>query len=297
MERFLTSAIPVYIMLAVTVLGIIGTWITGIYYRQMIKQTENMMNIHHALILQIKNKFENTYRVNRGIRDIPLFVEKQLNSKWILGLTPQILGKASQKASIVCLIFGCGITVLQQIHYFSAWQVIRSLGITMFFALLGMGVYYLSDMEARREQVRVQLTEYFSNTFAKRVAQAGKDEAFLAKESSIQASAAEPDKNIEKLESRAERRKFSRNKAVENEISEENGLTEADLQYLRQSLERIAAGRDRSLKMESAGEDEKKSIFARKTEPESEPVKNTGRQHSFSAKDGKLIEDILNEYF
>ena len=60
-------------------------------------------------------------------------------------------------------------------------------------------------------------------------------------------------------------------KKTDMAAEEENYFTEEDLQYLRQSLERIAAGKDRSLGNE--------------------------KKHQFSAKEEKVIDDILREYF
>ncbi len=298
MERFLASAIPVYSMAVITVLGILGTWATGIYYRQMINQTENMMSARHSFLLQMKNRFENTYRVNKGINDVPLFVDKQLTGNRFLGISTEKTGRASQKAGLLCLIFGGAVTLLQQVNGFQTGQVATSLGITLFCSLTGLCVYYLSDMESTQEHLRIQLEEYFTNTLTKRLANSREDEKVLARSErrpesgradngrleSIRADGSRQDNS--RLESR--KKKGALSGAFFSEVQddhaetdsmvkgnmdseEENRFTEEDLQYLRQSLERIAAGKDRSLGSE--------------------------KKHHFSAKEEKIIDDILREYF
>ncbi|MGN0357283.1 MAG: hypothetical protein ACI4E0_05620 [Blautia sp.] len=298
MERFLASAVPVYIMAVITALGILGTWATGIYYRQMINQTENMMSARNSFLLQMKNRFENTYRVNNGIENVPLFVDRQLNGNRFLGINIQKAGKASQKAALLCLILGGAVTMLQQVNGFAVQQVVTSLGVTLFCSVTGLGIYALSDMEYAQTQLQIQLEEYFSNTLSKRLANSREEENTLARRTDRTESNRNDYSRIDGRRSdngRADnsRTENRRNKSTvgpsfysepqtkrnENEpvgkngadVEEESHFTEEDLQYLRQSLERIAAGRDKSLG------DEKK--------------------HHFSAKDEKVIDDILREYF
>lgn len=282
MERFLASAIPVYIMAVITVLGILGTWATGIYYRQMINQAENMMSARNSFLLQMKNRFENTYRVNNGIENVPLFVDKQLNGNRFFGINVQKAGKASQKAALLCLILGGAVTMLQQVNGFAMHQVITTLGITLFCAVTGFGIYILSDMEYIQSHLQIQLEEYFSNTLTKRLANSREEENALSRADRTERSRLENSRLENRRKKNTSSASFysdSQDKPVENEsvvkkdanTDEGSHFTEADLQYLRQSLERIAAGRDRSL------DDEKK--------------------HHFSAKDEKVIDDILREYF
>lgn len=276
MERFLTSEIPVYAMAAITVLGILGTWATGIYYRQMINQTSNMMSVRHLFLLQMKNKFENTYRVNKGIEDVPLFVDRQLKENRFLGMNAEKMGKASQKAALVCLILGGIWSLLRQTNGFEVQEVVTSLSITVFCFMTGYSIYLLSDMAQEQERLKIQLEEYFTNTLSKRVLRTREDEKALDRADNknkkkkrmvhvssddYSADSQEESSNISNIESTQK----------QNVDSEEEHFTEEDLQYLRQSLERIAAGRER----------------------------NTGNQkkHQFSPKEGKVIDDILKEYF
>lgn len=268
MEKFLASAIPVYVMAAITVLGVLATWATGIYYRQMINQTENMMSARHSFLLQMKNRFENTYRVNKGIDDIPLFVDRQIKGNRFLWISAETAGKASQKAALLCLMLGGAVTVLQQVNGFEVRQVVTSLSITLFCSVIGMSVYLLSDMEQEQEQLRIQLEDFFTNTFAKRMVNAREEEKVLTRTENKRKKSAVKDKFFSDVQEKREEEE-----AVEkqNTNTEEERFTEEDLQYLRQSLERIAAGRDRNL--------------------------GNGKKHRFSEKEEKVIDDILKEYF
>ena len=288
MERFLASAIPVYVMTAITVLGILGTWATGIYYRQMINQTENMMSARNSFLLQMRNRFENTYRVNKGINNVQLFVERQLKGNRFLGISVEKAGKASQKSALVCLIFGGAVTLLRQVNGFVTGQIVTSLGITMFCFITGFCVYYLSDMEYVQEQLRIQLEEYFSNTLTKRLVNSREEEKVLTRAENRLESGRKDSIRSDNNRAEGRKKRSSMPNTFFSDDMEKNGqdhsgdkndmdqegeshFTEEDIQYLRQSLERIAAGRDRNLSNE--------------------------KKHHFSAKEEKMIDDILREYF
>lgn len=268
MERFLTSAVPVYVMAAITVLGVLATWATGIYYRQMINQTENMMNARHPFLQQMKTRFENTYRMNRGISNIPLFVDRQLKGNRFLWISAEKAGKASQKAALLCLILGGAIAMLQQVNGFGVKQIATSLGITLFCSAVGFSTYFLADMREEQEQLRIRLEEYFTNTMSKRVLNAREEEKVLTKAENKKKKNAAADKYFSDLQEKREEAELTEKKDADAEAEH---FTEEDLQYLRQSLERIAAGRDRNLGSE--------------------------KKHRFSAKEEKVIDDILKEYF
>ena len=264
MVRFLESAVPVYIMSIVTAAGVIMTWIAGIYYRQMIKQTENMMSVRQPFLLQMKNRFENTYRVNKGIEDIPLFVERQVSGCRIFFMRAQSMARASKNASVCCILLGGVICVLQQRELFTVREIAASGTLTLLFAAIGWGAYILVAPDRQFQYLQLQLAEYFTNTMSKRIGKVRDDEKILASET-------EEKERRHKGADAFFAEKNESDEDVQGTSPEKEHFTEEDLVYLRQSLERIAAGRENR--------------------------SGSTKKHSFSAKDEKAIEDILKEYF
>lgn len=278
MEKFLASAIPVYVMAAITVLGILGTMATGIYYRQMIKQTENMMNVHQAFLQQIKNRFENTYRINKGIMDIPLFIEKQMSESRFLWMHAEHAGKLSLYGALLCLIWGGNITLLRHSGGLGSSQSIFLLGCTLVCTITGITFYVIVDVKGLHEQLKLQVQEYFTNTLSKRILRAKEDEDTLAKNDVKKSKSRSGEISFSDL-TKGKEGKFGADRGAKTEkvqevsadTEEDRRFTKEDIQYLKQSLERIAAGRDRSMEKE--------------------------RVHHFSAKEGKIVDDILKDYF
>ena len=76
--EFLETGKVLYIMLAVSVLGILSKLLVNGRYKKLIKQSQNMGTAKDKYLKQWKVKFENTYRSNSGIGNIPVYVVKNL---------------------------------------------------------------------------------------------------------------------------------------------------------------------------------------------------------------------------
>lgn len=277
MEKFLASAIPVYVMAVITVSGILGTLATGIYYRQMIKQTDNMMNVRHVFLQQIKNRFENTYRVNKGITDIPLFIDRQFNDNRFLGMNAEQAGRLSLYGAMLSLLWGGNVVLLRQARGLSSSQNMFLMGCTLICTATGIAFYILADIGGLHRRLRVQILEYFTNTFSKRILRAREDEKALEKSEVKKNKLRGGDGYFADLVKGKDEKiidkgiKSDKTQEAQADMDEANRFSKEDIQYLKQSLERIAAGRDRSV-----GKD---------------------RLHHFSEKEGKIVDDILKDYF
>lgn len=305
MERFLTSDIPVYVMTVITVSGILITLTAGIYYQQMIKQTENMLGVRYAFLQQIKNKFENTYRLNKGIEDISLFVDRQLKESRILLMNTETAGKASLKAACLCLLLGSGLYVLQGKFQASEAETSKTIIVTAVCVIAGFSIHVLSDVADKRERLRLQLTEYCVNTFAKRLDRSSEEEKFIRSEgdsvnNNRKVFRRKPgeDMRVNRAKEENERKTGRINRdfvkadmesdndccnerireneerkektmRLEKAASDQSTFSEDDLQYLRQSLERLAAGREKS----------------------------ASKKHKFTSEDEAVVDEILREYF
>jgi len=66
-------------MFAAMVLSILSRIIIWIIYQNMIKETDNMSATKNKVLKQCKLKFANCYQLNRGVANVPVFVDKFLN--------------------------------------------------------------------------------------------------------------------------------------------------------------------------------------------------------------------------
>lgn len=78
LEAFLAQKWIAVMILLLLLLSIAMQIIIGVLYQNMIKETENMSVTHNKILKQCKLKFVNCYRMNMGVANIPVFVDKFL---------------------------------------------------------------------------------------------------------------------------------------------------------------------------------------------------------------------------
>ena len=77
--RFLTMDFFLSLMITFFVLSILTQILIGVLYQHMIEEAENMQNTTNKLLLQLKQKYINSYTLNDGVTNVPVFVDKFIN--------------------------------------------------------------------------------------------------------------------------------------------------------------------------------------------------------------------------
>lgn len=87
MLEFLENGWALYGLAAVSILGIQAALIGAHGYRKLFRQCRSMPDTRNKFLLQLKVKFENTYRVSGGIQNIRAFLERQVYQSRTFGIS------------------------------------------------------------------------------------------------------------------------------------------------------------------------------------------------------------------
>ncbi len=263
--QFLETGKVLYIMLAVSVLGILSKLLVNRRYARLVKQSENMGAAKDKYLRQWKVKFENTYRSNGGVNNIPVYVEKNLKQYRFMGIRLVRLERFNRlAASLLCL---GGLTASFMTYWYTDNGKIVALYAASGLLLGGAMVLWetLCNTSGKAEQILLSIRDYFENTLVGRLETgqamtpameaAGTGSAGAAEASGLEAAAAAvPEPQQRETAPEAMRRK------------EEAAGREQDEDFFRKRLERIAAGR------------------------------RGGGGRKLTAEEEHLIEDIIQEY-
>ncbi|MCI8504706.1 MAG: hypothetical protein HFI67_00765 [Lachnospiraceae bacterium] len=290
--EFLETGNVFYVMLVVSVLGVLSKLLVNGRYRTLIKQSQNMGTAKDKYLKQWKLKFENTYRAGKGVGNIPVYVEKNFGQYRFMGIRLSRLSRFnSLAAAFVCL---GGLTAAFMTYWYA-----DSMKIVVLYAasgvLLGgaMALWEeLCNTKGKRGRLLLYIRDYFENTLVGRLEigqtaalapeGGGMEGAFV--ESTMLDTEEEADQIFTKedianafseVDALIGRRysegtgaaTFQAEKTDELRRLEEAAGREQDAQLLRNSLERIAAGR-----------------------------KGNGRGRKLTEEEERLIEDIIQEY-
>lgn len=162
-------------MLGFLAISIFLKLMLGMLYTNMIRETDNMATTQNKLLKQCKLKFSNCYKLNNGVSNIPVFVDKFLNRlAWgHLSFTSMYhLSGQCMLFSVVCGGIGIYRSIMEG----------RTLGDILPFYIVSFGGLYLYfsissvvDVKGKRRVLKVNLVDYLDNHLSARMEITGED--------------------------------------------------------------------------------------------------------------------------
>ena len=106
MLEFLETGKALYVLAAVCGLGLLSRLVARNLYKRLMKETDNMTLTKNRYLRDLKQKTENTYRLNQGIHNSRVYLEKQLTNYRFLGVSLSGWGSLGGQMTILCFLLG-----------------------------------------------------------------------------------------------------------------------------------------------------------------------------------------------
>ena len=119
--QLLQNGTALYLLVAICVFGIVSKLIARNSYKRLIKETNTMAMSKNKYLRNLKQKAEDAYRVNQGIVNTQVYLEKQLFDTKVGAMTPQGWAGFSSQMTWMCLLAGGALAFL------SYWYRLRFL--------------------------------------------------------------------------------------------------------------------------------------------------------------------------
>lgn len=150
-------------MLTTLALSIAGRVIIWILYQNMIRETENMSATKNKSLKQCKLKFVNCYQLNRGVANVPVFVDKFLNRLSLGPFRYHTIYHLSGQMMLLSVLFAgvgvCrGIIAGRFLGELLPFYIISFLGMYLFFS-----VSAVTDIKDKRRVLKINLVDYLEN--------------------------------------------------------------------------------------------------------------------------------------
>lgn len=141
----------------------------GGLYRRMIRETDNMATTENKLLRQCKLKFTNCYQMNRGIPNIPVFVDKFLSRLSVGPFSFEMLYHLSGQLmllSVVCSGIGVCRSVIagRMLGEILPFYIISFLELYFYFSVSTM-----TDIKGYRRILKINLVDYLENHLSMRM--------------------------------------------------------------------------------------------------------------------------------
>ncbi len=198
-EKLITCLMFLFLLLSLCVKIMIG-----ILYQNMINETENMSATNHKILKQCKLKFANCYRLNNGVANIPIYVDKFLNRLKFGPFHMHTLYHLSGQMMLLSVLFA-GIGVCKCIIAgFSVGAILPFYVVSFAGLYLHFAVSAIVDAKGRKQVLKTNLVDYLENHMVSRLENAD-TEAEDAKEKNEESNhrilfeaAEQPEEGIQK---------------------------------------------------------------------------------------------------
>lgn len=217
----INQSLIMIISIVLMVIGVLYQVAIGVAYQKMIQATDTMIGTDNKLLKQCKERFIQCYKLNGGVSNIPIFVDKYINRIRFMGMSVNFIKHLSGQimmAGVFVAGFGVckGIIEGKRFVDLLPFYIVSLFGIYLF-----LSISSIVDMAGRRKILKTNLTDYLENHIAERLEHGMGDKEKLQWE----------------LEQEKETIKKPRNvRAVYQDEQEENTFTEKEAKELEELL-------------------------------------------------------------
>jgi hypothetical protein len=152
-------------------IGILFQIAIGIIYQRLINDADTMTGVDSKLLKRCKERFVNCYKLNGGVANISVFVDKYINRIRIWGMSINFLKHLSGQLMLAG-VFMAGVGACKGIIEGRRFTELLPFYIICLFGIyLYISVVSMVDITNRKNALKVNLMDYLENTVAKRLEQ------------------------------------------------------------------------------------------------------------------------------
>lgn len=248
MLEFLQTGKAIYVLAAVCFLGMLSKLLARNLYKRLIRETGNMMMTKNKWLKDLRQRAEDSFRVNHGMANTKVFVEKQIYEARIGIFSLEGFSSFSNQMTALCFLLGGAAAFLSYWYRCDSYYIVLYSSVGILAGLFNIMVDYGTRLEEKRQRLSACIQDYLENHLWKRLIRdkLPEVEAEAAPETRQAAATREKPRPL-----RGRKREMQQAVAVEEVIHpvEEaqpaagEKLAGDTLGHLRKSLEQAAVGR------------------------------------------------------
>ena len=173
MMSFLQTGKALYILAAICLAGIISRLVAGRFYKGLIKESVNMALTKNKYLRNLKQNAEDTYRINQGMNNTRVYLERQLYGLRVMGMSVRGLDNLSGQLTLLCFLAGGAAAFLSYWYRSDNYYIVLYGTVGILTGMLTMLVDYGVNLEARRQQLLTCLQDYMENVMLPRMNREG----------------------------------------------------------------------------------------------------------------------------
>ena len=106
MMSFLQTGKALYVLAAICLAGIPYQTDGGKLYKRLIKESTNLSLTKNKCLRALRQNAEDTYRINQGMNNTRVYLERQMYSMRMMGMSIRGLDNLSGQLTLLCFLAG-----------------------------------------------------------------------------------------------------------------------------------------------------------------------------------------------
>lgn len=176
MMSFLQTGKALYILAAICLAGVVSRLLAGTCYRRLIKESTNMALTKNRYLRVLKQNAEDTYRINQGINNTRVYLERQMYGLRMMGISVRGLNSLSGQLTLLCFLAGGGAAFLSYWYRSDNYYIVLYGTIGILSGMFTMLVDYGVNLEGKQQQLLTCLQDYLENVMWPRMNREGAGE-------------------------------------------------------------------------------------------------------------------------
>lgn len=170
---FLQTGKALYVLAVICLAGVFSRLAAGSFYKRLIKESTNMALTKHKYLRTLKQNAEDTYRINQGMNNTRVYLERQMYGLRMMGLSVRGLDNLSGQLTLLCFLTGGAAAFLSYWYRSDNYYIVLYAAVGILSGMLTMFVDYGVNLEARRQQLLTCLQDYLENVMWPRMNREG----------------------------------------------------------------------------------------------------------------------------
>ncbi len=169
MLEFLQTGKAIYVLAAVCLIGMLSKLAASNLYKGLIKETGNMMLTKNKWLRELRQRAEDTYRLNQGVANTQVFVEKQIYEARMGMFTPEGWSGFSNQLTALCFLLGGAAAFLAYWYRCDSYYIVLYSAMGVLSGVFNIMVDYGAGLSDKRQRLSVGIQDYLENVLWKRL--------------------------------------------------------------------------------------------------------------------------------
>lgn len=169
MLEFLQTGKAIYALAIVCLIGMLSKLAARSLYKRLIRETGNMMLTRNKWLRELRQRAEDTYRLNQGVANTRVFVERQIDEAKLGMFTPEGWSEFSSQMTALCFLLGGAAAFGAYWYRCDSYYIILYSSMGLLTGIFNIMLDYGVGLENKRRRLSTCLQDYLENSLWKRL--------------------------------------------------------------------------------------------------------------------------------